>query len=252
MAAAERAETAAFHAHVGEIDVAVDHVRDAIAHSAAPQFVGRGKQPVEDSPSALKRASRRLQPKVRGLPATLSRTVMRPPASRRTNPASSVQASAAWRRWLRPSNSESRRYSGYVGQPLAQLEPGFAASRDRSAAICGPRHLGIDEIARHRRDAAPIVDARKQVESIRIARKIGRHLQVHRARPGSAGPPPRFARHPAPSARGAAQTACPASRENSERSLPECARTSHSVHESQTAHPLVRRASRRCQSECPW
>src|SRR5215469_8211 len=47
MAAAERTKPAALHAYVGEIDVSIHHVTDAIAHTPAPQIVGQEQQALE-------------------------------------------------------------------------------------------------------------------------------------------------------------------------------------------------------------
>jgi hypothetical protein len=49
----ERAEAAVLDAHVGEVDVAIDHVRDGIAGLTAPELVGHHREGGEVAPGGL-------------------------------------------------------------------------------------------------------------------------------------------------------------------------------------------------------
>src|SRR5580704_8854749 len=113
MAAAEGAETATLDAHVGEVDVAVDDISDAIAHPTVAQIVRRRKQTVQRFTFGTEKLRGLFNPEFASRNCPIEELVHRHTAScsLRTRPASSIQTSA-WRRRFSGVQPESRMYSG--------------------------------------------------------------------------------------------------------------------------------------------
>ena len=72
-------------------------------------------------------------------------------------------------------------------QPLAQLEAGLFGDFAQLLDL-RPGRLRADVVDRQRRDAAPVVDAREQVDAVGVRRQVRRRLDVHRRARGSAAP----------------------------------------------------------------
>ena len=77
-------------------------------------------------------------------------------------------------------------------QPRRELEPARARRR-REPVELGPRRLGVDVVDRHRRDAAPVVDAGVEQAREVVVGEVRRRLHVRR-RPAAGAAPPRSSR----------------------------------------------------------
>src|SRR5438445_7082259 len=66
---------------------------------------------------------------------------------------------------------------GIYGESLAKLVPG-ALGRVLQTLELGPGGLGVDVIARERRDPAPVVESRGEEPRISCRREIGGRLQI--------------------------------------------------------------------------
>ena len=183
----EGAELAAVSADVGVVDVAVDDVGDGVADAARAQRVGRAADGCEVVAArreqrddvGLRRAGRRrrrgrgrrrssakVAASVRAQAAPRQVAAKRldaspgAQASSRARPAVSMWRSTACaqRRGRASALGPQREWRAGCASRSTSVRPAAARSRARAREV-RPGRLGVDVVGRHRRDAAPVVDA---------------------------------------------------------------------------------------------
>ena len=216
LALRERAEAAAEVAHVRVVDVARDDVGDGVAAHLVAERVGGEEDGRQRTAARARKAPphrpRRAPPLLRPWPGSLRPVVA---LSARAFPlcagsALRSQRGGGWWPRLRAGVGGAGRPALATGQPLAVRMPPAAAMRprgrtsapasrrtpDRSAAGAPARapapgrplqqsHLRpgsfrVDVIDRHRRDPAPVVDARVQQSRELLEAQVRRRLDVPR------------------------------------------------------------------------
>ena len=272
LVAREAAEAAADVADVGEVDVAADDVGDRrrprrrSARGRRPRISACRSRPCAPSSTlgvgarelaALERALEHARALGRSCRARQASDRVRRPSACDSwspgGPAVGVGRAARSRAHISGSKRSGRPrdvlgVDATAGRAARSRPPRCGARRSSSV---GPGRLGIDEVDRERRDAAPVVDARAQQQLERRRRQVRRRLQVHRGpeheprERGHAGHQ-RVARH-----RHVAHRACPASGGRSARSLPGCGRRrSCELADREQRVDALRRRSRRCRAGC--
>ena len=207
LALGEGAELAAIVADVGVVDVAVDDVTNHVAADRLAQFVGGGERRAGSRRRAransrtISGSSRRPPPIALAMMASISGSTVRQqgaPASAKSRqarrpvvvarPAFGIDRAPHPRRDLRRRASSLGR-AHRPDRPAAaapgscQLRRALRQRRDRR-----PRRLGVHVIGRHRRHAAPVVDAGADQLLIDARRQVGRRLDMHVRPAGSAAP----------------------------------------------------------------
>ena len=269
----ERAELALERADVRVVDVAVADERDLVADDVAAELVGdlgdlhdlrtaRAEQrrrsrrcrplaprarPSSTSPTATARATARGAGSRCGrveVVATRATTRCRGRGLRgRTRRAPAVRTSGC-------SHSSGRcTNSGYTVRRGREHEAG-RLGRVAQAVERGPRPFGVHVVDRDRRDAAPVVDARRRATA-RGRRSGSAAPGGARRRAGSCGRPrsTRGTRRSGTGRRGASR--CRAWAGSSARSPLARARARDARSRSRRARRCVPRASRRCRRGCP-
>ena len=125
-------------------------------------------------------------------------------------------------------------YSGYTGSRRGELEPSRAGRRLEPFEL-RPRRLGVDVVDRHRRHAAPVVDARIQQSREVVVGEVRRRLDVHlrpEHEPRDGGRPQQVVER---RLRRVRPSSCWASPGSSGRSPPGCARSARGARGSRAA-----------------